>query len=99
MGPRSEYRPAGLYETMIQRIAPYTLAGFLLPVVGDIAKLLHETGDVTLFAEELYPKLLKVGRSDNLGGSLLKEFPKLCRFFKHFDQSFQLLLSCYLKKY
>ena len=29
MGPRSEYRPAGLYETMIQRIAPYTLAGFL----------------------------------------------------------------------
>ena len=29
MGPRSEYRPAGLYETMIRRIAPYTLAGFL----------------------------------------------------------------------
>ncbi len=29
MGPRCEYRPAGLYETMIQRIAPYTLAGFL----------------------------------------------------------------------
>lgn len=29
MGPRSEFRPCGLYETMIQRIVPYTLAGFL----------------------------------------------------------------------
>ncbi len=29
MGPRSEFRPCGLYETMIQRITPYTLAGFL----------------------------------------------------------------------
>lgn len=29
MGPRSEFRPCGLYETMIERILPYTLAGFL----------------------------------------------------------------------
>lgn len=29
VGPLSEYRPAGLYETMLQRVAPYTLAGFL----------------------------------------------------------------------
>lgn len=29
MGPYSEYRPAGLYETMISRVCPYTLAGFL----------------------------------------------------------------------
>lgn len=29
MGPRSETRPCGLYESMLQRICPYTLAGFL----------------------------------------------------------------------
>lgn len=29
MGPWSEVRPAGLYESMIQRITPYTLAGFI----------------------------------------------------------------------
>lgn len=29
MGPRSELRPCGLYETMLQRVCPYTLAGFL----------------------------------------------------------------------
>ena len=28
MGPRSQFRPGGLYETMISRICPYTLAGF-----------------------------------------------------------------------
>lgn len=29
MGPYSEHRPAGLYETMLSRICPYTLKGFL----------------------------------------------------------------------
>lgn len=29
MGPYSEFRPAGLYETMLSRVCPYTLAGFL----------------------------------------------------------------------
>ncbi|MDO4167903.1 MAG: sialate O-acetylesterase [Eubacteriales bacterium] len=29
MGPRSENRPCGLYESMLQRVCPYTLAGFL----------------------------------------------------------------------
>lgn len=29
MGPRSETRPCGLYESMLQRVCPYTLAGFL----------------------------------------------------------------------
>lgn len=29
MGPYSEFRPAGLYETMVSRVCPYTLAGFL----------------------------------------------------------------------
>ncbi len=29
MGPRSENRPCGLYEAMLQRVCPYTLAGFL----------------------------------------------------------------------
>ena len=29
MGPRSEFRPCGLYETMIQSCVPYTLKGFL----------------------------------------------------------------------
>lgn len=29
MGPKNEYRPAGLYETMLQRVCPYTLRGFL----------------------------------------------------------------------
>lgn len=29
MGPKHEFRPAGLYETMLRRITPYTLQGFL----------------------------------------------------------------------
>lgn len=29
MGPYSEFRPAGLYETMVSRVIPYTLAGFI----------------------------------------------------------------------
>lgn len=29
MGPRSVTRPCGLYESMLQRVCPYTLAGFL----------------------------------------------------------------------
>lgn len=29
MGPRSETRPCGLYEALLQRVCPYTLAGFL----------------------------------------------------------------------
>lgn len=29
MGPKNEYRPSGLYETMLQRVCPYTLRGFL----------------------------------------------------------------------
>ena len=27
MGPKHEFRPAGLYETMLQRVVPYTLGG------------------------------------------------------------------------
>ena len=29
MGPKNENRPCGLYETMLQRVCPYTLRGFL----------------------------------------------------------------------
>ncbi len=29
MGPKHEFRPCGLYETMLQRVVPYTLAGFI----------------------------------------------------------------------
>ena len=29
MGPKNECRPCGAYETMLQRVAPYTLRGFL----------------------------------------------------------------------
>lgn len=29
MGPKNEQRPCGLYETMLQRVCPYTLRGFL----------------------------------------------------------------------
>ena len=29
MGPMHEYRPAGLYETMLKRVMPYTLKGFI----------------------------------------------------------------------
>ena len=29
LGPKSPYRAAGLYETMLKRICPYTIAGFL----------------------------------------------------------------------
>jgi sialate O-acetylesterase len=29
LGPKSPYRPAGLYETMLQRVTPYTLRGFI----------------------------------------------------------------------
>ncbi len=29
MGPKHEFRPCGLYETMLKRVAPYSLAGFI----------------------------------------------------------------------
>lgn len=29
MGPKNEYRPGGLYETMLRRVCPYTMRGFL----------------------------------------------------------------------
>lgn len=29
MGPKHEFRPAGLYETMLQRVVPYTLGGVI----------------------------------------------------------------------
>lgn len=29
MGPKNENRPCGLYETLVQRVCPYTLRGFL----------------------------------------------------------------------
>lgn len=29
MGPKHEFRPCGLYETMLQRVVPYSLKGFL----------------------------------------------------------------------
>jgi len=29
LGPKSPYRPGGLYETMVQRVMPYTLRGFI----------------------------------------------------------------------
>lgn len=29
MGPKSPFRPAGVYETMLKRVMPYTLAGFI----------------------------------------------------------------------
>lgn len=29
MGPYSEFRPSGLYETMVSRVCPYTIAGFI----------------------------------------------------------------------
>lgn len=29
MGPKHEFRPCGLHETMLQRVMPYTLAGFI----------------------------------------------------------------------
>lgn len=29
MGPKHEFRPCGLYQTMFSRVVPYTLAGFL----------------------------------------------------------------------
>ncbi len=29
LGPKSPYRPSGLYETMVKRVMPYTIAGFI----------------------------------------------------------------------
>lgn len=29
LGPKSPYRPSGLYETMVKRVMPYTLRGFI----------------------------------------------------------------------
>ena len=29
MGPLSEFRPSGLYQTMVSRLIPYTIAGFI----------------------------------------------------------------------
>ena len=29
MGPKHEFRPCGLYETMLRRVTPYSLAGFI----------------------------------------------------------------------
>lgn len=48
MGPRHEYRPNGLYETMLKRVIPYTLAGFI-----------YYQGESDEHHPDIYDKLLR----------------------------------------
>ena len=50
----------------------YLLTCLFLLIVGQGAKLAHEICDVTLFAEELYPQLLKLRDLARLGGFLFE---------------------------
>lgn len=48
LGPTHEYRPYGLYETMLKRVIPYTLAGFI-----------YYQGESDDHHPEIYDKLLR----------------------------------------
>jgi sialate O-acetylesterase len=48
MGPKSEYRPSGLYETMFKRVVPYSLAGAI-----------YYQGESDDHRPEMYYKLLR----------------------------------------
>ncbi|MDF2802708.1 MAG: Sialate O-acetylesterase [Anaerocolumna sp.] len=48
MGPTHEYRPFGLYETMLKRVIPYSLAGFI-----------YYQGESDDHRPEMYDKLLR----------------------------------------
>ena len=82
MGPRSQFRPGGLYETMISRICPYTLAGFL-----------YYQGESDDHKPDTYYKLFKAlieqWRSDWEDDRLPFMFVQLPMFMNEGDEDFK----------
>ncbi|MDE6709947.1 MAG: sialate O-acetylesterase, partial [Oscillospiraceae bacterium] len=82
MGPRSQFRPGGLYETMISRICPYTLAGFA-----------YYQGESDDHKPDTYYKLFKAlieqWRSDWEDDTLPFMFVQLPMFMNEGDEDFK----------
>lgn len=82
MGPRSQFRPGGLYETMISRICPYTLAGFT-----------YYQGESDDHKPDTYYKLFKAlieqWRSDWEDDTLPFMFVQLPMFMNEGDEDFK----------
>lgn len=89
MGPRNWTRPAGLYETMISRVAPYTLNGFIfyqgeeddhrpqtykLLLEALVGKWRHDWSDESLpFMIVQLPVFLGEGGEDFMNWPLIRE--------------------------
>ncbi len=67
LGPKSPFRPSGVYETMLMRVCPYTLAGFLY-YQGESDE--HKAG----MYEKLFAMLIRQWRHDWMEPTL----PFLC---------------------
>ncbi|MDE5742551.1 MAG: sialate O-acetylesterase [Oscillospiraceae bacterium] len=82
MGPRSQFRPGGLYETMVTRICPYTLAGFI-----------YYQGESDDHKPDTYYKLFKAlieqWRTDWEDDSLPFVFVQLPMFMNEGDEDFK----------
>lgn len=68
-GPRFEYRPCGLYESMIKRIAPYTIKGALY-YQGENDENNNEIYDVLL--ENLITEWRRLWRDDELAFAIVQ---------------------------
>lgn len=82
LGPKSQFRPGGLYETMISRICPYTLAGFA-----------YYQGESDDHKPDTYYKLFKAlieqWRTDWEDDSLPFMFVQLPMFMNEGDEDFK----------
>ena len=82
LGPKSPFRPSGLYETMIKRVCPYTLAGFI-----------YYQGESDDHKADTYYKLLKAlieqWRTDWEDDSLPFIFVQLPMFMNEGDEDFK----------
>ncbi len=82
MGPKSPFRAGGLYETMLQRVCPYTLAGFI-----------YYQGESDDHKPDMYYKLFKIlieqWRSDWEDDELPFLFVQLPMFMNRGDQDYK----------
>lgn len=79
-GRKSPFRPAGLYKTMVQRVVPYTLRGFLYYQGEEDWARCHDYGEMMLY-------LIRQWRSDWQDGELPFLFVQLPMFISKADWS------------